>query len=120
MRGWPTRLESSLPRVLAPSHWCVCECASLLSQGGDELAAEVGDVGDHAAPDRVESGRETTGYVSNDRLGGLEWPQAFGWCGCWYGTPDGDWKWGRLTAFEWVHARWDNAGGELLRPPRPR
>src|SRR5918994_5569610 len=24
------------------------------------------------------------------------------------------------TAFEWVHARWDNAGGELLRPPRPR
>jgi hypothetical protein len=24
------------------------------------------------------------------------------------------------TAFKWVHARWDNAGGELLRPPRPR
>jgi hypothetical protein len=25
----------------------VCQCASLLSQGSDELAAEVGDVGDH-------------------------------------------------------------------------
>jgi hypothetical protein len=24
------------------------------------------------------------------------------------------------TTFKWVHARWDNAGGELLRPPRPR
>ena len=66
----------------------------LLSQGGDEFAAEVGDVGDHAAPDRVESRRETTGYVSDDLLGGLEGPLAFGWCGCWYGTPDGDWKWG--------------------------
>jgi hypothetical protein len=50
----------------------------LLGQGGDEFAAEVGDVGDHAAPDRVESGRETTGYVSDDLLGGLEGPLAFG------------------------------------------
>ena len=68
----------------------------LLGQGGDEFAAEVGDVGDHAAPDRVESGRETTGYVSDDLLGGLEEPLAFGWCGCWYGMPEGDWKWGRF------------------------
>jgi hypothetical protein len=65
----------------------------ILGQGDDEFAAEVGD---HAAPDRVESGRETTGYVSDDLLGGLEGPLAFGWCGCWYGTPDGDWKWGRF------------------------
>jgi hypothetical protein len=64
----------------------------LLGQGDDEFAAEVGDVGDHVAPDRVESGRETTGYVSDDLLGGLEGPLAFGW----YGTPDGDWKWGRF------------------------
>jgi hypothetical protein len=28
----------------------------LLGQRGDELAAEVGDVGDDAAPDEVESG----------------------------------------------------------------
>jgi hypothetical protein len=46
----------------------------LLGQGGDEFAAEVGDVGDHAAPDRVESGRETRGYISDDLLGGLEGP----------------------------------------------
>jgi hypothetical protein len=47
-------------------------------------------------PDRVESRRETTGYVSYVLLGSLEEPLAFGWCGCWYGTPDGDWKWGRF------------------------
>ena len=46
----------------------------LLGQGGYEFAAERGDVWDHAAPDRVESGRETTGYVSDDLLGGLEGP----------------------------------------------
>src|SRR5215211_3798332 len=92
----------------------------LLSQCGDEFAAEVGDVGDHAAPDRVESGRETRGYVSDDLLGGLEGPLAFGWCGCWYGTPDGDWKWGcsyRLQVgprklgqrLAWRSARWSAA-----------
>ncbi len=36
----------------------------LLGQGGDEFAAEVGDVGDQAAPDHVEQGRETAGDVS--------------------------------------------------------
>ena len=35
----------------------------LLGQGGDELAAEGGDVGDDAAPDQVGSGRETPEYV---------------------------------------------------------
>jgi hypothetical protein len=38
------------------THWCVhwCVCPPLLpGQGGDELAAEVGDVGDDAAPHRV-------------------------------------------------------------------
>jgi hypothetical protein len=53
MRGWPTRLESSLPRVLAPSHWCAYWCASLIGEGGDEFAAEVGDVWDNAAADQV-------------------------------------------------------------------
>jgi hypothetical protein len=35
----------------------------LLGQGSDEFAAELGDVGDHAAPDRVGSGRETLEQV---------------------------------------------------------
>ena len=44
----------------------------LLVQGDDEFAAEVGDVGDHAAPDRVERGRETLEYVYD---GSLDRPQ---------------------------------------------
>jgi hypothetical protein len=41
----------------------------LLGQGGDEFAAEIGDVGDHTAPDRVgglrEGGRtSSTGFSS--------------------------------------------------------
>jgi hypothetical protein len=36
----------------------------LLGQRSDEFAAEVGDVGDHAAPDQVRSGLETLKYVS--------------------------------------------------------
>ena len=31
----------------------------LLGQGGDEFAAEVRDVGDHAAPDRVGCDKQT-------------------------------------------------------------
>jgi hypothetical protein len=41
----------------------------LPGQGGDELAAEVGDVGDHAAPDQVRSGQETPEHVSDEILG---------------------------------------------------
>jgi hypothetical protein len=64
----------------------------LLGQRRDEFAAEVGDVRDHAAPDQVWGLRETTGYVSDDLLGGLEGPLAFGWCvqGCEpLGPPEG-------------------------------
>jgi hypothetical protein len=35
----------------------------LLGQGGYELAAEVGDVGNDAAPDRVGSGLATSAYI---------------------------------------------------------
>jgi hypothetical protein len=42
----------------------------LLGQGSNEFAAEVGDVGDHAAPDRVGSGQETQECVSDGHLGG--------------------------------------------------
>jgi hypothetical protein len=41
----------------------------LLGQGGDELAAEVGDVWDHAAPDQVGGGRKTLVDVSKVVLG---------------------------------------------------
>jgi hypothetical protein len=37
----------------------------LLGQSGDELAAEVGDVGDQASPNQVRDGRETLKYVSD-------------------------------------------------------
>jgi hypothetical protein len=45
----------------------------LLAQGGDELAAEVGDVGDHAAPDPVGSGREPLEQVFAGLLGCFPW-----------------------------------------------
>ena len=38
----------------------------LLGECGDELAAEVGDIGDDAAPDRVENSRGASGHVSED------------------------------------------------------
>ena len=41
----------------------------LLGDGGDEFAAEVGDVGDHAAPDQVRGDREASEYVSEGLLG---------------------------------------------------
>src|SRR5215204_1885187 len=61
VEGWPARLEPASAYIspLPPnaSHWCIdwCDyqCASLLGQGGDEFAAELGDVGDNAAPDQV-------------------------------------------------------------------
>jgi hypothetical protein len=57
MRGWPTGLE---PDLLAPSTIRsigvpagVRPLSLLLGQGGDELAAEVGGIGDHTAPEQV-------------------------------------------------------------------
>ena len=38
---------------------CLVRPSPLLLGQGDELAAEVGDVGDYAAPDQVGSGWET-------------------------------------------------------------
>ena len=35
------------------TNWCV-KCALIFSKGGDELAAEVEDVCDHAAPEQVK------------------------------------------------------------------
>jgi len=56
----------------------------LLGQGGDELAAERGDVGDYAAPDRVgvpEKHPHTSPTVASD---GLETFRSPDWCahGC--------------------------------------
>jgi hypothetical protein len=39
-----------------------------LGQGGDEFAAEVGDIGDDAAPDQVGGGQETLVDVSDGLL----------------------------------------------------
>jgi len=41
----------------------------LLGQGGDEFAAEGGDVWDHPAPDQVRSGRKTPEQVIAGLLG---------------------------------------------------
>jgi hypothetical protein len=41
----------------------------LLGQDGDEFAAEVGDVGDHTAPDQVKRGLGTSDHVSESLLG---------------------------------------------------
>jgi hypothetical protein len=40
----------------------------LIAEGGDELAAEGGDVWDHAAPDQVGSDRDLSEYASNGPL----------------------------------------------------
>jgi hypothetical protein len=63
------RDQPSLRGGFRRSHWCVSQGTSLLGQGGHEFAAEVGDVGDHAAPDQVGGGRETVVNVSDGRLG---------------------------------------------------
>src|SRR5215212_203950 len=55
-----------------PSHRCTDWCVSPplpLGQGGDEFAAEVGNVGDHAAPDQVRSDREKLEQVFAGLLG---------------------------------------------------
>jgi hypothetical protein len=92
----------------------------ILGQGDDEFAAEVGDVGDHAAPDRVERGerrRDTSPTISWAAWKG---PYPSAGVGAGMGRQMATGSGVASTAFEWVHASWDNAGGELLRPPRPR
>jgi hypothetical protein len=58
VEGRPTGLEPASAYISPPAplslnwctDWCVCP-PLLLGQGGDEFAAEIGDVGDDAAPD---------------------------------------------------------------------
>jgi hypothetical protein len=48
-------------------YWCARWCGVrplLFGERGDELAAEVRDVGDDAAPDQVRGGREAPDFVS--------------------------------------------------------
>jgi hypothetical protein len=51
------RIRRPFSASSSPSlYWCGCRCAEcplFLAQGGDELAAEVGEVGNNAAPDEV-------------------------------------------------------------------
>ena len=64
---------------------CLPACVSVplpLGQGGDEFAAEVGDVGDHAAPDRVGSSRRTLEGVSG---GAPRAAQKAALCPGWFG-----------------------------------
>ena len=61
----PTDYSIAIPSL----YWCTnqsIELSFVLVQDGDELAAEVGD---DAAPDRVQCDRDTSGYVSESVLG---------------------------------------------------
>ena len=61
--GTPThRLLIGVPAGVRPS-------SLLLGQGGDEFAAEGGDVSDHAAPDRVARGAQISLIHSRGLLG---------------------------------------------------
>jgi hypothetical protein len=82
----------------------------LLGQGGDEFAAEVGDVWDHPTPDQVRSNREKLEQVFAGLLGCdiNRSPSSTG-------VPMGvvrdsreDGRWVASAAFEWAHASWDN------------
>src|SRR5215210_8941629 len=58
------------PSPIAP-RWCTDWCAAsslTIFERGDELAAEVRDIRNDAAPDRVGSGLETSAYVSDGPL----------------------------------------------------
>ena len=73
------------PSCLIPhlSHRCTRWCAKsylLPGQGGDEFAAEVGDVWDHLAPDQVGVDRETLKYIPKGFSSGLESLCVPGWC----------------------------------------
>ena len=60
----------------SPLYWCGGWCGALLlplGERGDELAAEVGDVGDDAAPDQVECALETSGHASVKAVTKLWW-----------------------------------------------
>jgi hypothetical protein len=95
----------------------------LLGQGGDEFAAEVGDVGDHAAPDQVRGNREKLEQVFAGLLG---WdinrsPSSTGVLMGVVRDPQEDGRWVASTAFGWAHASWDNARPSISRcDPRSR
>src|SRR5215213_1109761 len=75
-----------------PSHRCTDWCVSpplLLGQGGDEFAAEVGNVGDHAAPDQVKSSHRSHKWSPEVVSHALKCHLSPGWCGCWC-SPRGD------------------------------
>jgi hypothetical protein len=81
------------------------------SYHGYEFAAEVGDVGDHAALDQVGGSRETSEWVSEQPLGHRRkrcTPSAGVLMGVVRG-PREDGRWVASTAFEWAHASRDNA-----------
>jgi hypothetical protein len=52
--------RSPTPLSLPLVYLLVCPSPLLLGQGGDELAAEGGDVGDDAAPDQVKGDAQTS------------------------------------------------------------
>ena len=91
---------SSLPHIgLRP-------LSLLLGQGGDEFAAEVGDVGDHATPDQVRGNRKKLEQVFAGLLG---WdinrsPSLTGVLMGVVRDPREDGSWVASTAFEWAHA----------------
>jgi hypothetical protein len=58
------------PEAIPSRDWSGPGTPLLLGQGGDEFAAEVGDVGDHAAPDQVGNDRDPSEHVFDGRL---EW-----------------------------------------------
>jgi hypothetical protein len=66
----PSVLDEAWTTLPFTSHilrWCTA-LLSPIGERGDELAAELWDVGDDAAPDEVGGGRETLGHVSDDPL----------------------------------------------------
>src|SRR5215208_3450536 len=71
-------------------HWCTDWCAEpslFLGKGGHELAAEVGDVWDHAAPYQVKRVLRRLQPVAEGFSDSLESLRIPGWCahGCeWY------------------------------------
>ena len=81
-----------------------------LDKGGDEIAAEVGDVWDHAAPNQVRDDREKLEQVLAGLLG---WdmnrsPSSIGVLMGVVRDPREDGRWVASTAFRSAHASWDN------------
>ncbi len=108
--------EGPQPRGLRPQlHWSAYRCAAppqLLGEGGNELAAEGGDVGHDAAPDRVGGARKTTEHASGCPLRRFRKLRVSGWCayGCGAGPRGGESADARTTtAFGYARASRGNA-----------